>query len=67
MCWEPSGAEWGSKIWCRTQLKWKSGGIRVRVLNLETIVALKEELTGEKDRAVLPVLRRTLQEKQGGK
>jgi len=26
-----------------------------------------EELAGEKDRAVLPVLRRTLQEKQGGK
>ena len=43
------------------------GGVTVRVLNLETIVALKEELAGEKDRAVLPVLRRTLQEKQGGK
>jgi hypothetical protein len=43
------------------------GGVSVRVLDLETIVALKEELAGEKDRAVLPVLRRTLQEKQGGK
>jgi hypothetical protein len=43
------------------------GGVSVRVLNLETIVALKEELAGEKDRAVLPVLRRTLQEKHGGK
>uniref|UniRef100_Q02AE6 Uncharacterized protein n=1 Tax=Solibacter usitatus (strain Ellin6076) TaxID=234267 RepID=Q02AE6_SOLUE len=42
-------------------------GVRVRVLNLETIVALKEELAGEKDRAVLPVLRRTLQEKQRGR
>jgi hypothetical protein len=42
------------------------GGVRVRVLNLETIVALKEELASEKDLAVLPVLRRTLEEKQRG-
>jgi len=41
-------------------------GVRVRVLNLETIVALKEELAGEKDLAVLPVLRRTLEQKQQG-
>ena len=42
------------------------GGVRVRVLNLATIVALKEELAGEKDLAVLPILRRTLEQKQGG-
>jgi hypothetical protein len=36
-------------------------GIRVRILDLPTIIALKEELGGEKDRAVLPVLRRTLE------
>jgi len=42
------------------------GGVRVRVLNLATIVRLKEELAGEKDLAVLPVLRRTLKEKQRG-
>ena len=42
------------------------GGVRVRVLNLATIVALKEELAGEKDRAVLPILRRTLEQKQRG-
>jgi predicted nucleotidyltransferase len=42
------------------------GGVRVRVLNLETLVALKEELAGEKDLAVLPVLRRTLEQKQRG-
>ncbi len=36
------------------------GGVRVRVLDLATIVALKEELGGEKDIAVLPILRRTL-------
>src|ERR1019366_4096146 len=40
------------------------GGVRVRVLNLSTIVALKEELAGEKALAVLPILRRTLEQKQ---
>jgi len=39
-------------------------GIRVRVLDLETLIALKEELGGEKDRAVLPILRATLAEKR---
>jgi len=38
------------------------GGTSVRVLDLETLIAIKEELGGEKDRAVLPVLRRTLAE-----
>lgn len=37
-------------------------GIRIRVLNLDILIALKEELGGEKDRAMLPVLRRTLAE-----
>jgi predicted nucleotidyltransferase len=41
-----------------------STGLRVRVLDLETIIAIKEELGGEKDRAVLPILRRTLEEKR---
>ena len=40
------------------------GGLRVRVLNLETLIAVKEEVAGEKDLAVLPVMRRTLQEKR---
>ena len=39
-------------------------GIRVRVLDLETLIALKEELGGEKDRAALPILRATLAEKR---
>jgi len=39
-------------------------GLRIRVLDLETIIAIKEELGGEKDRAVLPILRRTLEEKR---
>lgn len=42
------------------------GGVRVRVLDLARIIALKEELAGEKDRAVLPTLRRTLEEKRRG-
>jgi predicted nucleotidyltransferase len=39
-------------------------GVLVKVLDLETLIAIKEELGGEKDRAVLPVLRRTLEEKR---
>ena len=39
-------------------------GARVRVLNLAKIITLKEELAGEKDLAVLPLLRRTLKEKE---
>jgi hypothetical protein len=38
-------------------------GIVVRVLDLDTLISIKEDLGGEKDRAVLPVLRRTLEEK----
>jgi len=38
--------------------------LRIRVLDLETIIGIKEDLGGEKDRAVLPVLRRTLEEKR---
>lgn len=38
------------------------GDIRVRVLNLDAQIAVKEEVGGEKDLAVLPLLRRTLEE-----
>ncbi len=37
-------------------------GVRVRVLNLETIISIKEYLASEKDLAVLPILRQTLRE-----
>lgn len=37
-------------------------GVRVRILNLETLIEVKEQLGGEKDRAMLPLLRRALQE-----
>jgi hypothetical protein len=40
------------------------GGGQIRVLDLETLIAIKEELNSEKDRAVLPILRRTLAEKK---
>lgn len=39
-------------------------GLRLRVLDLETLIAIKEQLGSEKDRAVLPILRRTLEEKR---
>lgn len=38
-------------------------GLSVRVLDLETLIATKEETAGEKDIAALPVLRRTLAER----
>src|ERR1700733_12788319 len=36
------------------------GGVRIRVLNLEKLIEIKEELAGEKDGAMLPILPRTL-------
>jgi hypothetical protein len=36
-------------------------GQSIRILDLETIIAIKEQVAWEKDLAVLPVLRRTLQ------
>jgi predicted nucleotidyltransferase len=36
----------------------------IRVLTLEKLIELKQELGGEKDRAVLPILRRTLRERE---
>jgi hypothetical protein len=37
-------------------------GTTVRVLDLETLIGVKEETAGEKDRAMLPILRRALEE-----
>jgi predicted nucleotidyltransferase len=42
----------------------KLGEFRVRVLHLETLIQLKEELGRDKDLAVLPTLRATLAEKR---
>jgi hypothetical protein len=41
-------------------------GRRLRVLGLETIVALKRASTAEKDRLALPVLEATLQRTRAG-
>jgi hypothetical protein len=38
--------------------------VRIRALDLETVIAIKEEVGGEKDLAVLPILKRTLREQQ---
>lgn len=40
------------------------GDLKVRVLDLAALIAIKEQTGREKDRAVLPVLRRTLEERQ---
>jgi hypothetical protein len=36
--------------------------LHIAVLDLETLIAVKEETAGEKDLAMLPILRRTLEE-----
>lgn len=40
------------------------GDVRIRVLDLGTVIEVKEEVRGEKNLAVLPILKRTLREKQ---
>ncbi len=37
--------------------------LKVRILNLDTLIKVKEETASDRDKAVLPVLRRTLEEK----
>jgi predicted nucleotidyltransferase len=39
-------------------------GLRIKVLDLETLIAVKEEVGGAKDLAVLPILRATLSERK---
>jgi hypothetical protein len=41
-------------------------GLTVWVLSLESLIKIKEELAQEKDRAVIPVLRHTLEQKRRG-
>lgn len=40
--------------------------LKVKVLDLRMLIALKEEMGREKDLAILPLLRRTLQEREKG-
>ena len=35
-----------------------SSGLEIRVLNLETLIEIKEAIASEKDQATLPILRR---------
>jgi predicted nucleotidyltransferase len=44
-------------------LELQVGGMPVRILDLETLIRTKVELDRDKDRAVIPILRRTLEEK----
>jgi hypothetical protein len=46
-----------------TELK-VADSLLVKVLDLETQIAVKEEIDSEKDRAALPILRRTLEERR---
>jgi len=41
-------------------------GVRIRVLKLEKLIAVKMETATEKDLAALPILRRTLEERNRG-
>lgn len=38
-------------------------GLQIRILNLDTLIKVKEETARERDKAVLMILRRTLEEK----
>ena len=40
-----------------------SKNLKIRLLNLETLIAIKEEVLRDTDKAMLPILRRTLEEK----
>lgn len=44
-------------------VEYEVSGFPLRVLDLETLIKVKEEVDFEKDKAVLPLLRRTLREK----
>ena len=48
-----------------TELK-VAPSLPVRVLDLQTQIVVKEEVNSEKDRAALPILRRTLEERRKG-
>jgi hypothetical protein len=41
-----------------------SAGLSIQVLDLATLIQIKEEVGGEKDLAALPILKRTLEERR---
>ncbi len=38
--------------------------LRLRILDLETLIKVKKETISEKDKVIIPILQRTLEEKQ---
>ncbi len=60
------GGEGYSELLDHTQQVEIGGGTRVRVLDLPTLIRMKDVLDRERDRAVLPILRRTLQNRLRG-
>jgi hypothetical protein len=59
-----TGHERGYEELLQHSLEMVVDGLHLRVLDLATVIELKEEAGRDKDRAVLPVLRRTLEERQ---
>ncbi len=57
------GANHGYEELLRHTVELQVSGLRLRVLDLETLIKVKEETGHEKDKAVLPILRCTLLEK----
>ena len=41
-----------------------AGGLNLRILNLEKLIEIKKETITDKDKAMLPILQQTLEEKQ---
>jgi predicted nucleotidyltransferase len=39
------------------------GGLRFNALDLQTLIEVKNETISEKDKAIIPILKRTLEEK----
>jgi hypothetical protein len=60
------GRSYGELIGCAFPIQ-LAPGKSIRVLDLPTLIQLKEELGREKDLSMLPVLRRTLQEQERAK
>jgi hypothetical protein len=59
------GKGWGfEELSARTVELEVSAELKVQVLDLATLIQVKEELGSEKDLAALPILRRTLEEKR---
>jgi predicted nucleotidyltransferase len=42
----------------------EAGGLHLRILNLEKLIEIKKETLTDKDKAILPILQRTLEETQ---